>query len=158
MREWSPTDVEIAEVYSMFWRFMEMVVHRYGSSPTGGVLTVLTLSLLDQVDYHPTIGELAEITRLPKSTVSRYVSTEMNSGYLEEVIDPDDRRRRRLYTTKKARDERKWVQQQLVEIASISSRVLRSDDKGEHPGEALKRIMQRYSEQEQSEPLPGAGS
>ena len=95
MSEWKRADLESAEIYIMFWRFMEMVVHRYGSAPTGALLTVLTLSLLDQVDYHPTVGELARILRLPKSTVSRYVSTEMNDGYIEEIIDPEDRRRRR---------------------------------------------------------------
>jgi len=141
MAEWIPTDPEIAEVYTMFWRFVEMVVHRYGSSPTGSLLTVLTISLLDQVDYHPTIGELAAITRLPKSTVSRYVSTEMNAGYLEEVIDPEDRRRRRLHTTSKARGERKWVQQQLIEIADVSAEIFRNLDGNRRPGEDLKRIM-----------------
>jgi len=125
----------------MFWRFMEMVVHRYGSSPTGAVFTILTVSLLDQVDYHPTIGELARITRLPKSTVSRYVSTEMNRGYLEEVIDPNDRRRRRLYTTTKAREERQWVQQGLLDIAQTSAHIFRDKNHDGHPGEDLKRIL-----------------
>jgi len=101
----------------------------------------LTISLLDQVDYHPTIGELARITRLPKSTVSRYVSTEMNMGFLEEVIDPEDRRRRRLYTTAKAKDERKWVQEGLLEIAQTSAHVFRDKNTNGHPGEALKKIL-----------------
>jgi DNA-binding MarR family transcriptional regulator len=146
MSKWDPTDAEITEIYTMFWRFVEMVVHRYGSSPTGSLLTVLTISLLDQVDYHPTIGELAKIIRLPKSTVSRYVSTEMNSGYLEEVIDPEDRRRRRLHTTQKARLERKWVKDRLIDIAHASSQVIRNPSKNVDQGEALKRIMLGFGE------------
>jgi len=146
MRDWNPKGVEITELYTLFWRFVEMVVHRYGSSPTGSLLTVLTISLLDQVDYHPTIGELAEITRLPKSTVSRYVSTEMNAGYLEEIIDPDDRRRRRLHTTKKARSERAWVTEQLADIADLSSQVFRGAESSENPGLELKRIMMGFSQ------------
>ena len=146
MSKWEPTDTEIAEIYTMFWRFVEMVVHRYGSSPTGSLLTVLTISLLDQVDYHPTIGELAKIIRLPKSTVSRYVSTEMNSGYLEEVIDPEDRRRRRLHTTQKAKGERKWVKEKLVDIAQATSQVFRSEKEQINQGEALKKILLGFGE------------
>jgi len=146
MRDWNPKDIEVTELYTLFWRFVEMVVHRYGSSPTGSLLTVLTISLLDQVDYHPTIGELAEITRLPKSTVSRYVSTEMNAGYLEEIIDPDDRRRRRLHTTKKAKRERVWVTGQLAEIANMSSKVFRNGEGSENPGLELKRIMMGFNQ------------
>ena len=141
MREWDPTEAEIAEIYTMFWRFVEMVVHRYGSSPTGALLTVLTVSLLDQVDYHPTIGELARITRLPKSTVSRYVSTEMNLGFLEEVIDPEDRRRRRLHTTEKARVEREWVKKRIMEIADVSAILFRGKGVDKHPAEELKKIL-----------------
>ena len=141
MREWDPTEAEIAEIYTMFWRFVEMVVHRYGSSPTGALLTVLTVSLLDQVDYHPTIGELASITRLPKSTVSRYVSTEMNLGFLEEVIDPEDRRRRRLHTTEKARVEREWVKKRIMEIADVSAILFRGKGVDKHPAEELKKIL-----------------
>jgi len=147
MREWNPTDADIAEIYTMFWRFVEMVVHRYGSSPTGALLTVLTISLLDQVGYHPTIGELASLTRLPKSTVSRYVSTEMNLGYIVEVIDPEDRRRRRLHTTDKAREERKWVTTKIMDIADVSSRVFRGDGADYHPAEELKKILLGFGKQ-----------
>ncbi len=146
MREWKPTDAEIAEIYTMFWRFVEMVVHRYGSSPTGSLLTVLTVSLLDQVDYHPTIGELAKITRLPKSTVSRYVSTEMNLGYLEEIIDPEDRRRRRLHTTEKARSEREWVKKRIIEIAEVSATLFSGNGIDKHPAEELKKILLGFGE------------
>jgi hypothetical protein len=41
----------------------------------------------------------------PKSSISRYVSDQMAKGFLEEYIDPQDRRRRRLRPTKAARRE-----------------------------------------------------
>ena len=146
MRDWNPKDIEVTELYTLFWRFVEMVVHRYGSSPTGSLLTVLTISLLDQVDYHPTIGELAEITRLPKSTVSRYVSTEMSAGFLVEIIDPEDRRRRHLYTTKKTKSELAWLTEQLADIASMSSQVFRKNEGSHNPGLELKEILMSFSQ------------
>ena len=77
--------------------------------------------ILDRVDYHPTVGELAEIVRLPKSTVSRYVSAEMHAGFLEEIIDPDDRRRRRLHLTPMAKEEGSWHREQIRQITELSS-------------------------------------
>ena len=146
MRDWKPKDIEITELYMLFWRFVEMFVHRYGSSPTGSLLTVLTITLLDQADYHPTIGELAEITRLPKSTVSRYVSTEMNAGFLEEIIDPEDRRRRHLHATKKTKSELAWLTEQLADIASLSSQVFRKNEGSQNPGLELKEILMSFSQ------------
>lgn len=132
---------EQVRIYSTFWRLMELAVHRYGSCPTGQTLTVLTLLLLDHVDYHPTVGELARITRLPKSTVSRYVSTEMSGGFLEEQIDPDDRRRRLLYPTRQAREEQAWHQQRVREIAEQTSQALRAESGAEDSAARLIRVL-----------------
>jgi hypothetical protein len=87
--EWDP---EIDIPYAVVWRWLNLSVHRYGSTPTGQTLAVLTIVLLSDLGYHPTVTELAEITGLPKSTISRYVSFEMSAGFLEEYIDPADRR------------------------------------------------------------------
>jgi DNA-binding MarR family transcriptional regulator len=111
--------LDLTDVYMMFWRLVQLAVHRYGSHPTGELLIVLTIVLLDRVGYHPTVTELAEIANLPKSSVSRYVSTEMHNGFLEEVIDPRDRRRRLLRPTEKAREEQKWHREQVREIARL---------------------------------------
>jgi DNA-binding MarR family transcriptional regulator len=121
MSKWMPSDEQLGGVYAAFWRLIDMSVHRYGSHPTGQLYIVLTLMMLDRVEYHPTITELAEIVRLPKSTVSRYVSVEMHNGFLEEVIDPDDRRRRRLHLTTLAREEGHWHQEQIRKIAELST-------------------------------------
>ncbi len=74
---------------------------------------MLTIVLLADLGYHPTVTELAEITGLPKSTISRYVSFEMSAGFLEEYIDPSDRRRRMLRPTSKGAAEREWHRGQI---------------------------------------------
>ena len=137
----NPTGDETGKLYAMFWRLMELSVHRYGSFPTGQLLTVLTIMLLDQADYHPTIGELAEITRLPKSTVSRYVSVEMSNGFLEEIIDPEDRRRRRIHPTRLARKEQQWHQQKVREIAELSVNALRGEGDSKQPAADLMKVL-----------------
>lgn len=98
----------IVYLYATFWRMVSLAVHRYGSAPTGQLLLVLTMLILDRYGYQPTVTELAEITQLPKSSVSRYVAAEMSAGMLEEFIDPNDRRRRRLRTTAAAKKEQQF--------------------------------------------------
>ncbi len=128
MATWEPTDEHLSGVYAAFWRFMDMSVHRYGSSPTGQVFMVITIMMLDRVDHHPTVGELAEMTRLPKSTISRYVAVEMGRGMLAEVIDPGDRRRRRLHLTAEARKEGLWHREKVREVAALSARAFNDED------------------------------
>lgn len=100
-------DPELSIPYTLVWRWIHLSVHRYGSLPTGALLVVLTIIVLHQSGYHPTVTELAEITGLPKSSISRYVSEQMSAGFLEEYIDPSDRRRRRLRPTHQAVHELK---------------------------------------------------
>lgn len=135
-------DTELSDVYVMFWRLVQLAVHRYGSHPTGELLIVLTIVLLDQAGYNPTVTELAEITNLPKSSVSRYVSTEMSSGFLEEVIDSRDRRRRLLRPTQRALDEQKWHRRQVKEIAARQRAVLDGLGQKANPGADLKALLQ----------------
>ena len=89
-------DPELSIPYALVWRWMLQSVNRYGSIPTGELLIVLTIVVLDQGGYHATVTDLADITGLPKSSISRYVSDQMSKGFLEEYIDDQDRRRRRL--------------------------------------------------------------
>ena len=141
MNDWRPTTDQLSGIYAMFWRLLEIMVHRYGSFPTGHLLTILTIVLLDRADYHPTVGELADITRLPKSTVSRYVATDMQSGYLEEAIDPDDRRRRRLHPTSKSREEQEWQLKRVLEAMELSIEAYGGHGRTENPAAYLKRIL-----------------
>ena len=95
----------IATVYAVVWRWLLMSVSRYGSLPSGELLIVVTLIVMDRAGYHPTVTELSDITGMPKSSISRYVSDQMSDGFLEEYIDAKDRRRRRLRPTEAARQE-----------------------------------------------------
>jgi len=145
MNDQDEADLELSDVYVMFWRLVQMAVHRYGSHPTGELLVVLTIVLLDQLGYHPTVTELAEITNLPKSSVSRYVSTEMNTGYLEEIIDARDRRRRLLRPTEKAREEQAWHREQVRDVAQLRRVALAGLGASTDPGAELKAILQELS-------------
>lgn len=123
MSSGSDQQPDIVFLYATFWRMVSLAVHRYGSAPTGQLLLVLSMIILDRYGYQPTVTELADITQLPKSSVSRYVAAEMNAGMLEEFIDPSDRRRRRLRPTEKGKAEQKWhakaalvIHEQMKEI------------------------------------------
>ncbi len=110
------------ELFAALWRFVQLTVHRYNSGPTGEVLVVMTIVILDRADHHPTISELASITGLPKTNVSRYVSNQLEVGHLSEVIDSQDRRVRRLYPTEEGKKERAWLIQQVSDLAGTLGR------------------------------------
>ena len=114
--------IEVDELFAALWRFLQLTVHRYGTGITGEVLVVMTIVILDRVDRHPTVSELASITGLAKSNVSRYVSNQLEVGHLEEVIDSQDRRVRRLYPTEEGRKERAWLIQQVSDLAKTLGR------------------------------------
>jgi DNA-binding MarR family transcriptional regulator len=123
-------ELDIVYLYATFWRMLSLAVHCYGSAPTGQLLVVISMVIMDRYGYQPTVTELADMTQLPKSSISRYVAAEMNAGMLEEFIDPHDRRRRRLRPTAKARQEQDWhaqtarmIHQQMKEIGqTVESR------------------------------------
>ncbi len=110
------------ELFAALWRFVQLTVHRYNSGVTGEVLVVMTIVILDRAGRHPTTSELASITGLPKTNVSRYVSHQLEVGYLTEVIDSQDRRVRRLYPTKEGRKEQEWIGQQVSDLAETIGR------------------------------------
>ena len=145
MVEENTSDLEIMDVYAMFWRLLQMNVGRFGSFPTGELLMVLTIVLLADADYYPTVTELSDLTGLPKSTVSRYVSTEMSLGYLEEIIDPRDRRRRLLRVTHMAEDERAWYRDEILGMVQKTRVAFDKNEDGHNPGTELKNILQGFS-------------
>lgn len=107
------------DLYNLLWSSAYLSVHRYGANPSGEVLLVMTIVLLDQADQHVTMSELAEITGLPKSNVSRYVSDQLRAGHLTEQIDPRDRRRRVLHPTDAGRKEQKWYRDRLLQLSQV---------------------------------------
>jgi DNA-binding MarR family transcriptional regulator len=120
---WSPTP---AAQLVAFWRIMHTLMARYGSIPLGQMLVDLTTVVLNELGRPPTVTDLCEATGLPKSSISRYVSTQMSRGMITEVIDSADRRRRKLVLTEKGQKEREW---QIREIREILDEVCSWDAK-----------------------------
>jgi DNA-binding MarR family transcriptional regulator len=134
-------DFEVSALYATFWRMVYMSVHRYKSNPTGELLTVMTIALLHSIDINPTVSDIARITGLAKSNVSRYVTHQMGGGFLEEVIDPKDRRQRRLCRTDKAKKEEKWHRNRTLEITKISNEEFRDLRNSDDPISYLRNIL-----------------
>jgi len=119
---------------AIFWRIVQLYMARYGSIPVGQMLVELTTEVLNELGRPPTVTELCDATGLPKSSISRYVSTQMKRGMVEEIIDASDRRRRKLVLTNKGRDERRW---QVKEIRKIIEDVKDWDQKLRHTSKKL---------------------
>lgn len=91
--------------YSLVWGWLHIANQRFEPMSTGQMLTAMTIIMLHDLGYEPTVSDLTRLTRMPKSSVSRYVSREMELGFLEEYVDPADRRQRRLRATSDAQPE-----------------------------------------------------
>jgi DNA-binding MarR family transcriptional regulator len=141
MSQLSKTDSEIGSIYATFWRMVYMSVHRYDSRPTGELLTVMTIALLDKAGYNPTVSDLVEITGLRKTNVSRYVSGQIKAGYITEFVDSQDRRRRRLRPTGKGSKEEEWHKRETLEMVQLSSEALRGLGKSKDPVADMKEIL-----------------
>ena len=98
-------DKETVLVDAMCWRMLYKIMNRYEGNTAAELLTLATISLLDKADYGPTITELVELTGVPKTRVSRYVSRAVQRGILAEVVDLEDRRLRHLRLTAKGRSK-----------------------------------------------------
>ena len=92
----------------IFWRLLHLMMARYGSPPLGQALVGITNTILNEMGRAPTVTELCEATGLPKSSISRYISAQMEQGVVSEEIDPRDRRRRMLRQTDAGKAERQW--------------------------------------------------
>ncbi|MGI9343013.1 MAG: MarR family winged helix-turn-helix transcriptional regulator [Gammaproteobacteria bacterium] len=127
---WSPT----AEAQMViFWRIIHMYMSRYGSIPLGQMLVELTTVVLNELGRPPTVTDLCDATGLPKSSISRYISSQMTQGMVAEVIDPNDRRRRKLVLTDKGKDERRW---QVKHVRKLLEEVKAWDEKNANSGQA----------------------
>ena len=90
------------------------------------------------------------MTRLPKSTVSRYVAAERNNGYIEEIIEPQDRRRRRLHPTAQAREEQQWHQNKVREIARHTHDVLQGRGQTQNHAKDIIQLLLKFGAEEKS--------
>ncbi len=101
---------------TVLWRILHMMVCQYGSHPTGQFLIAFTMNILHERGYSPTINELCRVTGLPISSASRYVSWQISNGYVKEIIDPNDRRKRLLEQTAKGKTEMRQLVRHLDEL------------------------------------------
>ena len=134
-------DIEAGSIYATCWRMLYMGIHRYNSRPVGELLTVMTIAVLAKADYAPTVSELADLTGLPKSNISRYVARQIDSGFIEEIIDPEDRRRRRLRATKVGISEANWNQRDSLSLARKTRNILSKSGKGNSRATNLKNVL-----------------
>jgi len=116
------TSLQADELLAALWRFLHLAVHRYRGGLTGEALMVLTILILDRTGHQPTVSELGSFLGLPKSTISRYVANQIEVAHLEEVIDPQDRRRRLLQPTDAGRKELDWLMAQITDVAASAGR------------------------------------
>ena len=106
---------------AIFWRTLHLLIGRYGNNPMGQLLVALTMVFLNERGIPPTMTDLCEATGLPKASVSRYVTAQINEGLVTEEIDPNDRRRRFLLQTAKGKKEWNWQITQLEKIYTTIS-------------------------------------
>lgn len=128
---WSPS----AEAQMViFWRIIHVYMARYGSIPLGQMLVELTTTVLNELGRPPTVTDLCEATGLPKSSISRYISSQMTQGMVAEIIDPNDRRRRKLVLTDKGMEERRW---QIKSVRKLLDDVRAWDEKNQGGNQKL---------------------
>jgi DNA-binding MarR family transcriptional regulator len=118
-----------------------MSVHKYDTNSTSELLTVMTIALLDKAGYNPTFSDLFEITGLPKANITRYMSRQVKDGFMTDVIDPQDRRRRFYRPTSKGKKEEQWHHQCTLKLAGMSSEALRGVGKNRNAASDLKNIL-----------------
>lgn len=93
---------------AIFWRILHLTTVAWGNYPAGQLLVALTMAFLHNRGMNPTLTDICRATGLPKATVSRYVSWQLQQGLAEEAIDPTDRRRRVLLRTKAGQHAWDW--------------------------------------------------
>lgn len=101
---------------ALFWRILHLLTARYGNHPMGQLLVALTMVFMNERGTPPTMTEICAATGLPKSSVSRYVSWQIEQGLAREKVDPNDRRQRRLVQTPKGKAEWCWQVEQIGKL------------------------------------------
>lgn len=135
----------------MIWRLLHLLMSRYGSVPLGQAVVAVTAGTLNDLGLSPTVTELCEATGLPKSSISRYVSAQMEQGVLSETIDPEDRRRRKLAQTEMGRNERRWLLREMRRIIESIQQWDAGHDYGQKPVDPVAEL-QRMREVVASQP------
>lgn len=133
--DWTPS---AAAQHLLIWRVLHLLMARYGSAPLGQALVGITNSILNEMGHAPTVTELCEATGLPKSSISRYISAQMEQGVVTEDIDPRDRRRRMLRQTEDGKKERQWLIREMRKI--VNDLHDEDEDRGEQAADPAREL------------------
>ena len=119
----------IDKAFAVSWLAGCWGMNRFLASSMGEFQVILTLIVLDRDGIHPNLVEVAKLTGLPKSSVSRYVTKILRAGYVNEEIDANDRRRRVLHITDSARQDMQATEQMFMRFLELHDK----DRKGAQP-------------------------
>ena len=100
-----PADLQL----EWLWVMVSFHAHQFRGRPIAEVLASWTNILLLHQGLNPTIGDLAKASRLPRATISRYVSNTIQNGWAEERVNPRNRRRRELHLTEAGAKELEYI-------------------------------------------------
>ena len=95
--------------YGVLWATLLYHAHRFSGRPIAEMLVSWTTIMLMEMGQSPTIGDLAKATGLPRPTVSRYINHQIEQGWAEERVNPDNRRRRELFLTESGQQELEFM-------------------------------------------------
>ena len=115
---------EISSSLAMHWRMLLATVESLGTISAGELLTLVTITWLHRAEVQSTVSQLSKLIELPKSSVSRYVSTYIAAGLVTEYIDPKDRRRRYICLTSEGRKSMVRLEKRSSELALLTDKKL----------------------------------
>ena len=130
-------------VGALQWRLANLYFQKFGNIPLGQQLVQITLMSLHDRKWYPTVGQLARIVDMPRTTISRHISAIIAAGQVLEAIDPSDRRRRVLKPTKKGNRARESLYKHAnALIARVAELDQYGAGKGERPIESLDDVLE----------------
>jgi len=91
------------------WTVISFHSRRFGGRPLPEALVSWTTIILMNSGVRPTIGEIAKASGMPRPTVSRYIDHQIQQGWAEERVNPENRRRRELYLTEAGAQELEFI-------------------------------------------------
>ena len=131
--------------FDLLWAMLSFHTHRFGGRPISEMLVSWTMIILMDRGYAPTIADIAKATGVPRPTVSRYVAHQIEQGWIEERVNPDQRRRRELFWTETGVSGMEFILDYFHDLmGDIQAKY--PDDSESQGGDALLTRMRTMSE------------
>lgn len=122
------------------WMMVGYSAHRFRGRPIAEVLASWTNIMLMHRGVHPTVGDIARASGLPRATVSRYVDHTIQQGWAEERVNQQDRRRRELYLTETGAQQLEIIVEFFHEMFGTLVASRPADGASESGAETLERL------------------